>query len=66
MSNQTETRKTNPTPTAIFAGLIAGLAAGFISYLFGNITGFIIGFVAGALIGYRTVLAVNKAREQQQ
>lgn len=61
-----DTRKINPVPTAILAGLIAGLAAGYISYVFVGLPGFVIGFIVGALIGFRTVLTINKAKQQEQ
>ena len=61
-----EPRKFNPIPRAIFAGLVAGLVAGYVSYLFAGVPGFVIGFIVGVLIGSRTVIMVNKAREQEQ
>ena len=64
--SEAETRKINPVPTAILAGLIAGLAAGFISYVFVGLPGFVVGSIVGALIGSRPVLAINKAKQQKQ
>ena len=68
MSGSTgENRRPSPIPRAFLAGLIAGIAAGLISYYaINSILGLIIGFIVGAIVGSRTVLLMQKAREQDQ
>jgi hypothetical protein len=46
--------------------LIAGVAAGYVSSIFAGTLGFLIGFIAGAIVGSRTVLMMNKAREEDK
>src|SRR5713101_89755 len=62
----TDSRTPSPLPRAVLAGLIAGIVAGYVSSIFAGILGFVIGFIAGAIAGSRTVLLMNKAREQDQ
>jgi hypothetical protein len=59
-------RRPSPTPRAVLAGLIAGIAAGLVSYYILGLPGLIIGFIAGAIVGSRTVLLMDKEREQNQ
>ena len=56
----------SPRPRAILAGLIAGVAAGVISYELVGIAGLVIGFVGGMIVGSRTVLMMEKAKETGQ
>ena len=53
----------SPKPRAILAGLIAGVVAGVISYELVGIAGLVIGFVGGMIVGSRTVLMMEKAKE---
>jgi len=68
MSSSTgNNRRQSPIPRAVLAGLIAGLAAGLVSYYaINSVLGLVIGFIAGAIVGSRTVLLMDKAREQDQ
>ncbi len=68
MSGSTgEGRRSSPVPRAVLAGLIAGIAAGLVSYyIINSVLGLIIGFIAGAIVGSRTVLLMNRAREQDE
>ncbi len=68
MSGSTgEGRRPSPVPRAVLAGLIAGIAAGLVSYyVINSVLGLIIGFIAGAIVGSRTVLLMNRAREQDK
>src|SRR2546426_1247333 len=61
-----DSRRPSPIPRAVLAGLIAGIAAGIVSFYVVGPVGLIIGFIAGAIVGSRTVLLTNKAREQDQ
>jgi len=43
------------------------MAAGLVSYyVINSVLGLIIGFIAGAIVGSRTVLLMNRAREQDK
>jgi uncharacterized membrane protein len=56
----------SPKPRAILAGLIAGIVAGIASYAIVGVVGLVIGFIGGTIVGSRTVLMVEKSKDQPQ
>ena len=67
MSNSKDMKpKPSPSLRAIFAGLIAGVAAGAVAYTLTGLVGLVIGFIAGLVVGSRTVLLMDKAKEEPQ
>ena len=63
--SRTEHSKPNPTARAVLVGFIAGILAGIVSYeIVGSIVGLVIGFIGGMIVGSRTVLMVEKSKEQ--
>ncbi|HET7404797.1 MAG TPA: hypothetical protein VFJ63_01630 [Candidatus Bathyarchaeia archaeon] len=58
--------KPNPRPRAVLVGFIAGIVAGIASYEIVGIVGLVIGFIGGMIVGSRTVLMVEKSKEQTQ
>ena len=58
--------KPNPTARAVLVGAIAGIVAGIVSYEIVGIVGLVIGFIGGMIVGSRTVLTVEKSKEQAQ
>ena len=65
--SKSENRKPKPMARAIFTGVLAGILAGLVAYALGTGTlGFVVGFVVGVVAGSRTVLLMDRAREQQQ
>ena len=59
-----EKTRPSPKPRAILAGLIAGITAGLASYAIVGVAGLVIGFIGGAIVGSRTVLMVEKSKDQ--
>jgi len=56
--------KSNAGLRAILAGLVAGIVAGLVSYMIVGLVGLVIGFIGGLIVGSRTVLMVEKSKEQ--
>lgn len=65
-NSRAEQSKPNPTPRALLVGFIAGILAGIVSYEIVGIVGLVIGFIGGMIVGSRTVLMVEKSKEQVQ
>lgn len=61
-----ERSKPDPKARAVLAGFIAGVVAGIVSYEIVGIVGLVIGFIGGMIVGSRTVLMVEKSKEQAQ
>ena len=65
-NSRPEQSKPNPTARAVIAGFVAGIVAGIVSYEIVGIVGLVIGFIGGMIVGSRTVLMVEKSKEQAQ
>ena len=64
--SKAEQSKPNSTARAVLVGSIAGIVAGIVSYEVVGIVGLVIGFIGGMIVGSRTVLMVEKSKEQAQ